>query len=224
MATPVVLVHGLSGSGRWWRNVVPELQREHDVRLIDLPPRLSLEEAAEWLAERLVVEDVDRVDLIGHSMGGLICARLAADHPELVGRLVLIAPVGVAPGSRVRHVLPLLRAVRHSSPRLLPLLARDAVRAGPWTLWRAAGEVLEADLRAHLSAIVAPTLVLWGGRDTLLPAALGEVFRAEIRDARLVVLERAGHVPMFDAPDELNRELAGFLRGQAPPAPRGPRS
>jgi pimeloyl-ACP methyl ester carboxylesterase len=83
---------------------------------------------------------------------------------------------------------------------------------GPRTLWRATGEVLEADIRSHLGEIRAPTLLLWGSRDVLLPPALGEVFRAEIPDARLVVLERAGHVPMFDAPEDVSRELIEFLR------------
>jgi pimeloyl-ACP methyl ester carboxylesterase len=92
------------------------------------------------------------------------------------------------------------------------LLARDALRAGPRTLWRAAGEVLEADIRAHLADIVAPTLVLWGGRDALLPPSLGELVRSEIAGARLVVLERAGHVPMTEASDEVSQALAEFLR------------
>jgi len=206
--TPVVLVHGLSGSAAWWRPIVPRLEREREVRLIDLPQRLPLEAAAGWLAEQLE----RRVDLVGHSMGGLIAARLAADRPSLVRRLVLIAPAGVSPGSRARHVVPLVRALRHTSPRLVPLLARDALRAGPRTLWRAAGEVLEADIRAHLADIVAPTLVLWGGRDALLPPSLGEVVRSEIAGARLVVLERAGHVPMTEASEDVSEALAEFLR------------
>jgi pimeloyl-ACP methyl ester carboxylesterase len=211
-ATPVVLVHGLSGSAGWWKDVVPELERRHHVHVFDLPKRLGLEAAAGWLAERLQAEGVERAHLVGHSMGGLICARLAADRPEVVERLVLIAPVGVSRGPRRAHVLPLLRALRRSSPRLLPLLARDAVRTGPRTLWRVTGEVLEADVRAHLEVIPAPTLVVWGGRDALLPPAMAEVFRAEIPNATLVVLEHASHVPMFDAAEELNRELAAFLR------------
>jgi pimeloyl-ACP methyl ester carboxylesterase len=209
---PVVLIHGLSGSAGWWRHVAARLEPGREVHQVDLPKRLGLDDAAEWLAERLRADGLAQVDLVGHSMGGLICARLAAARPELVGRLVLIAPAGIAPGSRTRHVVPLLRALRRSSPSLLPLLARDALRTGPRTLWRAAGEVLEADIRAHLGEIRAPTLLLWGGRDVLLPPALGEVFRAEIPDARLVVLERAGHVPMFDAPDDVSRELSEFLR------------
>jgi pimeloyl-ACP methyl ester carboxylesterase len=207
---PVVLVHGLSGSARWWRHVVPSLERDREVRVLDLPRRLDLEGAAHWLGDQLGAGDP--VDLVGHSMGGLICARLAANRPDLVARLVLIAPAGVAPGPRIRHVVPLAHALRHASPRLLPLLARDALRVGPRRLWRAAGEVLEADIRVHLGEIAAPTLVLWGGRDRLLPPALGEIFRSEIPDATLVVLERAGHVPMFEAVDDVSRELTGFLR------------
>jgi pimeloyl-ACP methyl ester carboxylesterase len=208
---PVVLIHGLSGSPDWWRHVAARVEPDRKVHLVELPKQLSLEDAAEWLAERLRADGLEQVDLVGHSMGGLICARLAAARPELVGRLVLIAPAGIAPGSRMRHVVPLLRALRRSSPALLPLLVRDGLRTGPRTLWRAAGELLEADIRAHLSEIRAPTLLIWGGRDVLLPPGLAEVFRSEIADARLVVLERAGHVPMFDAAEDVSRELTEFL-------------
>jgi pimeloyl-ACP methyl ester carboxylesterase len=208
MGPPVVLVHGLSGSGAWWQKILPDLEREREVRVLDLPLGIGLEDGVGWLTEELEGE----ADLVGHSMGGLIAARVAADRPALVRRLVLIAPAGLAPGSRVRHVVPLLRALRHSSPRLFPLLVRDGLRAGPWTLWRAAGEVLEADIRAHLADIAAPTLVLWGSRDPLVPPSLGEIVRSEIPNAKLVMLERAGHVPMFEASDDVSRALTEFLQ------------
>jgi pimeloyl-ACP methyl ester carboxylesterase len=95
---PVVLIHGLSGSADWWRRVTARFDPGREVHPVDLPKRLSLEDAAEWLAQRLRADKLERVDLVGHSTGGLICARLAADRPAHV-------VAGDRRGARGRHSL-----------------------------------------------------------------------------------------------------------------------
>jgi pimeloyl-ACP methyl ester carboxylesterase len=57
----------------------------------------------------------------------------------------------------------------------------------------------------------APSLVVWGANDRLLPPALGEEFRTLIPDCRLVVLPKCGHIPMLECPDALHEHLLGFL-------------
>jgi pimeloyl-ACP methyl ester carboxylesterase len=138
----VVLVHGLSGSSRWWGPIVDALRSSHEVHLVDLPRFQSLDEVVDWLGE-WIEEHVGRASLVGHSMGGFLAATLAAARPDLVEKLVLIAPAGGEdPSTRRAHVLPLVRAVTRARPRLLAHLARDALRAGPRTLWRSAGTVV----------------------------------------------------------------------------------
>lgn len=66
----------------------------------------------------------------------------------------------------VGHLVPLLGAVRYATPSFLPVLARDAVRMGPFTLSRAARDLLAEDAREDLRRIGAPTLLLWGVRET----------------------------------------------------------
>ena len=150
--------------------------------------------------------------LVGHSMGGMIALLAAARAPERVERLVLIAPAGIfESASRRSYVLPVLRAVSTVSPRTLPVLGRDLIRAGPLRLWRVASELLASDVRPAFRAVRSPSLVIWGGRDRLLPPALGEVFRSEMQNSRLLVLPKAAHVPMLDAPDEVNEALLRFL-------------
>ena len=208
--TPVVLVHGLSGSSRWWGPVVKSLVPSHDVHVVDLPRWRTQAETGAWLAD-WIESHVGRAALVGHSLGGLVAANVASARPDLVEKLVLIAPAGAPEASTRRaHVVPLVRAVARARTRVLVHLARDALRAGPRTLWRAAGEAVTSTID-DLGAIEAPTLVIWGERDRLLPAGRADLFTAAIPGARTVVLPRAGHVPMFEAPDELSAAMLAFL-------------
>jgi len=221
---PIVLVHGLSGSTRWWARNVAALAESYRVYLVDLPGfgamrrlrrQFALAEAASWLYAWTESVGLGGAHLVGHSMGGYVCLRLAANRPEAVSRLVLVAPAGVPSGrSMLGHLVPLLGAARHATPSFLPVLARDALRMGPVTLWRAARDLLDEDVRENLRSIEAPTLLVWGERDTLVPPAVGELLRAEIPNSRLLVLERAAHVPMFDRPEEFDEALLAFLAGR----------
>jgi pimeloyl-ACP methyl ester carboxylesterase len=221
---PVVLVHGLSGSTRWWSRNVSDIAQRYRIYLVDLPGfgkmrrlrrRFVLAEAASWLLEWMCAVGLERAHLVGHSMGGYICLRLAARQPGVVRRLVLVAPAGVPTGrSMVGHLGPLLGAVRYAKPSFLPVLVRDAVRMGPSTLWRAARDLLAEDVREDLRRVEAPTLLVWGRLDPLVPTAVGNLLREEIPDSRLVVLAGAAHVPMFDCPEEFDAALLAFLAGE----------
>ncbi len=221
---PVVLVHGLSGSTRWWARNIPALAERHTVYLVDLPGfgamrrlrrQFVLVEAASWLSAWMEAAGLRPVHLVGHSMGGYVCLRLAASRPETVRSLVLVAPAGIPSGrSMLGHLVPLLRAARHAPPTFLPVLARDAFRMGPITLWRATRDLLAEDVREDLRSIQVPTLLVWGENDPLVPPAVGDLLREGIPDSRLLVLEKAAHVPMFDRPEEFDEALLTFFAGE----------
>jgi len=207
---PVVLVHGITASTYWWGPTVAALEKTHDVHVVRLPG-FRYTEAADWLEEWLEREGLEGAAVVGHSMGGTIALALAAKAPHLVERLALIAPAGIfAAQPRRSYVLPLALSVGRS-PRRFALLARDALRVGPRRLWRVGSDLLASDIVSALRAVSMPTLIVWGAQDRLLPPTLGVVFSGEIPDSRLVVLDGCGHVPMLEAPDELNAALARFL-------------
>jgi pimeloyl-ACP methyl ester carboxylesterase len=95
---PLILLHGLAGSARWWSRNLPSLSRFFRVIAIDLPGFgashrghwLDLDEVADQLVATMGQLGIDRASVIGHSMGGLIAGGLAADHPERVDRLILV--------------------------------------------------------------------------------------------------------------------------------------
>ena len=227
---PVVLVHGLSASWRWWESTAEALATRHRVLLPDLPghggpPAVrapALAGASEWLRAWLDAAGIARTHLVGHSLGAFVCARLAARRPELVDRLVLVAPAGVPERSLVRSVVPLAAGLRSASPAFLRLLVTDALRAGPLTVLRAARDLLDDDLRDELERVCVPTLLVWGGRDPIVPFRQARTFRALLPDARLVVLRDARHVPMVEQPAAFNDAVTAFLAGREPAGARGP--
>jgi pimeloyl-ACP methyl ester carboxylesterase len=214
---PLVLVHGLSGSWRWWRPVLEALAASHELHLVDLPRARGIArrhggDTVAWLSDWLAAAKAAPASIIGHSLGGLTAAELAARRPEQVERLVLVAPVGVPSGRGLAgHAVPLASTLVRTRPALLPRLARDALRTGPSSLLRGALDAKRADLRADLSRVRAPTLLVWGERDALVPPAAADTWQEGLPDARLVRLPRAGHVPMWEAPGAFSEAVLGFL-------------
>jgi pimeloyl-ACP methyl ester carboxylesterase len=226
---PAVLVHGLAGSWRWWVPVVDALAASLRVHLLDLPGfgsargrPFSLATAPEHVRAAVAAMGLERPHLVGHSLGGAVCARTAALWPEAVDRLVLAAPAGLLERRRFpRYVLPLAAAARYAGPRFLPTLLGDAVRAGPRTLSRAGRELLrDESLEDELGAVAAPTLLVWGARDPVVPPAAAERYLRALPDARLVVVPGSGHLPMVEQPDAFARAVLAFLVG--PGSPDGP--
>jgi pimeloyl-ACP methyl ester carboxylesterase len=205
-----VCVHGLSGSSRWWSRLLPGLERGGPVVLLDLPRSLHPRRLEEWVSGRL--EDLEHpVDLVGHSLGGLVSVRVACLRPELVRRLVLIAPPGIRGGRPATvYLWPLLQTLARSRPGFLARLTTDALRTGPRSIVRGGLHVAAADIRDDLASVAAPTLLVWGALDRIVPAADGPVWRHHLPHARLVVLPGAGHVPMVDTPHALVDAINAF--------------
>ena len=215
----VVLIHGLSGSGRWWAYNVPVLAQQYQVYNVDLVgfgrsrgQRLVLREAAGWFKEWLNTVGITEAHLVGHSMGGYIAMEVAVTWPAMVRRLVLVdalvLPIG--PGL-LRPALGLARAVRYMNLSFLPVLVGDLLRAGPRTMLRATQEVLSADLSDRLGAVQAKTMVIWGQKDTVLDPELGRKLAERLARACFVCVEGAGHNPMWDRPQRFNELLLDFL-------------
>ncbi|AII03801.1 MULTISPECIES: alpha/beta fold hydrolase [Rhodococcus] len=129
----LLLVHGMAGSSATWRAVLPQLAQRYRVLAPDLPghgdsakPRgdYSLGAFAAWLRDLLHELGIERVTVIGQSLGGGVAMQFSYQHPELCDRLVLIGSGGLGPD--VNWTLRLLAAP--GSEFLLPLVAPAAVR------------------------------------------------------------------------------------------------
>ncbi len=217
---PLIMVHGLSGSARWWDHNVDFFAQHFRVYAVDLigfggsnHQPFELERMADLLQAWMDHLQMDRARVIGHSMGGLIAAELTADAQERVEKLVLVDAAAL-PLDRTywQNVLSLIWAIRYAPLDFWPILFSDAWRAGPFTILRASHQLLAADISDKIDKINVPTLLVWGERDPLVPLELGRRLQKRLRYTDLVVLKGVGHNPMWDKPEAFNRAVLDFLR------------
>jgi pimeloyl-ACP methyl ester carboxylesterase len=228
---PVVFVHGAGGRGEVW---LPQLAGLADVaRLVavDLPGHggsegrgcRSVDDYAAWLLALLAALGLERVVLVGHSMGGAIAQTVALAQPERLDGLVLVGT-----GARLRVLPRILELLRDDPPRGASLIASLAY--SPRT---APGAVIEAeralaatpalvtlgdfgacdrfDVMAKLGGVRVPTLVVVGRDDRLTPPKYAGWLAATIPGARLVEVEAAGHFPQLEQAAAVNAALRAFL-------------
>lgn len=189
--------------------------------------------------EALGALGVERFDLLGHSFGGAVALQLASAAPERVRRLVLVDAVAFPmelPLEGKMALVPrlgpllftqlyrradlrryLLRTV--STPELLDeravdvywdRLGRDGGREAAYAMLLQLTQL--PGLRERLPRVSAPTLVVWGDRDALLPVEIGEQLVALLPQASLAVVEGCGHAVAEERPDALLLRVEAHLR------------
>ena len=224
-ARPVVLVHGLGVSGRYLLPTAARLAARSDVYVPDLPgfgdsakppEPLGVRELADVLAAWLRVHQLERVVLVGNSMGCQVLTELAVEHPELVERLVFIGPtVDRHARSFVRQTVRLFRDGVFAPPSLVAIVVADYLRAGPVRVVRTGLGALAHRVEDRLPAVAAPVLVIRGGRDQLVSQRWAEEVATLLPRGRLVVIPRSPHPANYTAPDAVAREVERFLAEEA---------
>ena len=252
-APTLVLLHGLFASHRSFEDVIEDLGTRFHVIAPDLPGfgesekpsparfAYGIEAHAESVADLIAAFGVGRASVLGHAMGGAVALTLAAEHPELVQRLVLEDALAYPHAQGFKSRLPLVpviggivfkqlygRALFRSlfrdvyyRPDFDPPMERvdwhyDAFNSP--SARESAHAVMRAilDTRpvvARLSRVVAPTLVIWGRDDGLYPVASALRLAREIPGARLEIMD-AGHTPHEERPRELCALVTEFLEGR----------
>ena len=230
----MLVLHAAGGAGMW--NPYLERLSEHfDVIAPDHPgfgssPALDGVDSIATLVEHyLSLLDslgLDRVHLVGASLGGWLAAEIASTAPERIDRLVLMAPPGIlipeAPPADLFTMRPdeIVRAL------FLDPAKADAMLAAPLPPEAAAQAERDAasfaryasdpflhnpELPGRLSRITAPTLVITPEVDVIIPPAHSEAYAAAIDGAELRVLPQCGHALYFEEPDLVADEVIAFL-------------
>jgi len=228
-APVLVLVHGLGGSAEDWTFVIPALAKEYRVLAPDLsgfgetpipPEGMSFLVLVRYLEGFLDSLEVERAALAGNSLGGAVVIRYAARNPERAGHLFLLNSAGLlyeAPPALEPHdheqARELVEMVSGAGERTPGFVLNGMVRRAEDPARRAylrSGE--PTDVKDDLPRITAPTTIIWGERDGLIPPEHGERLRAGIRNSELVVLKDVWHVPQLQVPREVVRIFRERLR------------
>ncbi|WP_375385047.1 alpha/beta fold hydrolase [uncultured Microbacterium sp.] len=205
-APTFLLIHGIGMGRSVFGDLAAHLRGHGRIIAIDLPGygaapeparTLTVERTADLVAAFLRGRAIGPVVAVGHSMGTQVAAELAARHPELVTRVVLIAPtVNVRERRASRQLLRLAQDLTVESPRVIAIGAKEYLRAGPH-LGRKLRAMLVHRPEDAYPRIHAPALVLRGEHDYVSPRDWCRFVVDRIPDARLAEIEGHGHETMI---------------------------
>jgi len=239
-ARTVLLVHAVGDSGRAFEaplahlpdsiHAVAPTLRGHG----DASRPASGYRSADFAGDLAALMDALRIEaavVVGASSGGQVALRLALDHPERIRGLVLLGSplrLGDKPGVRQAwdSTLSLLEdpidpgfvrdfiestVVRPVPEAVVEALVQESLKV-PAFVWKATiAALLEDDLSPQLGDVAAPTLVVWGDQDAILPRSEQEALATGIRGARLLVYEGGGHAFYWENAARVAADLVAFV-------------
>ena len=241
----VVLLHGGGANAHWWDHVAPEIaERFHVIALdfrghgdADHPQETRVGALSDDLEALLEHLGHPSVRLIGHSMGGAIALEHACRHPDV--RALVAVDVARGASKRSRRSARLALALKRSYPTRADAIARyrflppSAHASETLRVHIATQSVLEEPdgrfgfkfdprwfalpprPRPDLEQIRCPVLVLRGSESSLLTREGADALARELRDARVLVIEAAGHHIHLDQPDAFLAAVVPFLASVA---------
>jgi pimeloyl-ACP methyl ester carboxylesterase len=172
--------------------------------------------------ELLDVLGIDRVHLVGFSLGGYLAAQIASQHPERVKTLTLVAPAGMR-----SKEYPTLDVLSTPGDQIVPMLASNFEVLKPWLPTGPDPEFMGARYREsttmarllwdkpwdpkfkrYLHRIKAPTLIIWGDEDRIVPLQHSELWRRVLPNAKVQIFKGAGHLVLDEKPEAVNAVAA----------------
>jgi pimeloyl-ACP methyl ester carboxylesterase len=207
----IYILHGWTYQTETWQPLLQLLiARGLDAEILKIPgltdgtnPVWTLDDYVEWLRQK--TSGHERVILIGHSSGGRISIAFAAKYPEKVAHLILEDSAGIPPrGLRAlkRNVFRTIAKIggtitRSESLRtILHKIARekDYLKATP-EMRETMANLVSHDLSKIMDRVVAPTLIIWGAKDTTTPFKDGKLMHEKIQGSKMAVIPDARHSP-----------------------------
>jgi len=238
----LVLLHGAGDQAGTWGAVVPALAKRFTLIVPDLaghgdsaPATGPIETSAIFSGLEGVLANQAggrKVTIVGNSLGAWMAMVLAARHPEWVERVVAVnggalkhlnASVKLLPQTREEARATLAQIRDASAPQIPDGVLDDMVRLsanGPLARFAATAAGMEAWVLTEdqLRELKVPVSLIWGASDQLMPLEYARRLEAALPQAKLVALERCGHVPQQEAPRRFLAALQAELGVEPAPA------
>ena len=238
---PLVLLHGLFGALSNFEKLI-EYFRQHNKVIVPLLPLLEMDilhtsvgGLAKYVHRFLEARDYKRVNLMGNSLGGHVALVHTLKHPERIRSLILTGSSGLFengmgdsypkrgdyeyikkkteltfydPKTATKELVDEVYSITNNRIKAIKIiaLAKSAIRN---------------NLGEELNQIKVPTLLVWGNNDTITPPFVGQEFHKLIPNSELYFVDKCGHAPMMEVPDEFNAILHKFLTKLNEPATVG---
>lgn len=235
----LILLHGLGSSAWSWSNVISSLAEDFYAIALDqiglgdsekLFLSYRINTLVDFLHEFYQVLGIEKASLIGHDIGGWTAAALALKYPDLVENLVLVAtdPFSTAKQKRCKtffcpatcqQTLEHLQQLFYQHDRFVNWQVAEQVFAQKntindgYTIQQLAQSIVRNEdvLDNLLGELAIPTLIIQGNEDKLVPFSVSHRLHQEIKNSRLQILNRCGHLPHIEQPEAFTQIVRSFL-------------
>lgn len=227
----LILLHGWGQDVSTWWGVIDKLKEQFTLWLIDLPGfgrsdnlkrTFGVLDYAKVVEQFIKKQKLNKPHFLGHSLGGRIGIKLAANNPELLDKLVLEDSAGIRPKETLMRGF--FWVLSKTANLLIPewknfrQRLRQSFYASKKLDYYSAGDlrstlvaVVDEDLQSSLAKIKNQTLILWGGKDNITPVYFAKIMYKKIPESKLEIIENAGHFPHLQTPDEFLYFVKDFL-------------
>ena len=231
---PLVLLHGLFGALSNFKDLIEYFKKSYQVIIPMLPLYdltlldTSVSGLAKHVTKFIEARGLKNINLLGNSLGGHVGLVYCLKHQEMVKTLILTGSSGLFENGMgetypKRNDYEFMRKkveLTFYDPKMATKELVDEVynivnnRLKALKIIALAKSAIRHNLGEELREITVPTCLIWGKNDTITPPMVAEEFRSLIPNAELHWIDKCGHAPMMEVPDEFNQILAGFLERQ----------
>ena len=235
---PLILLHGLFGALSNFEALI-EFFRHHNKVIVPLMPLYDLDilhksvgGLAKFLHKFIEEKGYDKIHLLGNSMGGHVGLVHVLKHPEKIKSLILTGSSGLFengmgdsyPKRGDYEYIKTKTELTFYDPKTASKELVDEVygivnnRLKAIKIIALAKSAIRNNLGSELSKVQQPTLLIWGNNDTITPPFVAREFNKLIPNSELHLIDKCGHAPMMERPDEFNVILHKFLKKLSEPA------
>ena len=229
---PLLLLHGLFGALRNFADLVEHFRKQYKV-IVPLLPLFDLDifhttvgGLEKHVQKFIELRDYQHIHLLGNSLGGHVALVHILKHPERIKSLILTGSSGLFengmgdsyPKRGDRDYIKKKTEVTFYDPAMATKELVDEVfeitnnRIKVIKIIALAKSAIRNNLGEELNQIKQPTLLIWGNNDIITPPFVGQEFQKLIPNSELHYIDKCGHAPMMEVPDEFNRILEAFLQ------------
>ncbi|MBL0884088.1 MAG: alpha/beta hydrolase [Chitinophagaceae bacterium] len=229
---PLLLLHGLFGALSNFKDLIEYFKPKYKVVVPMLPLfdldifHTSVGGLEKHVHKFIEMRGYENIHLLGNSLGGHVALVHILKHPERIKSLILTGSSGLFengmgdsypkrgdyeyikkttqltfydPNTATKELVDEVFEITNNRLKVIKIiaLAKSAIRN---------------NLGEELNQIQQPTLLIWGNNDTITPPFVGKEFNRLIPNSELHFVDKCGHAPMMEVPDEFNRILDGFLQ------------
>lgn len=227
--SPLIFLHGMFGG---LSNFDPLLNRfdEHPILIPEIPVYdmkirdLTIPKLSAWVRRFIETQSVEQPILLGNSMGGHIALQYALDYPEDISAMVLTGSSGLfenhfgntRPRRQDREYIRQQAALTFYEDLVNDTIVDEIMevlnsRRKLLKLLKIARVTHDHNLEDELGKIHHPVLLVWGKNDVITPPEVAETFKEKLPNATLRWIDKCGHAPMMERPDQFVQILREFL-------------